>query len=92
MELKRYIVLLLTLVASDLLYSKETPQRLCGVRKSACQDVRYPCQCYCSRKCGPRVKEADDVPVYVPNDPAGHYCYCKQWDLDNFEERCGGTR
>lgn len=46
------------------------------------------CECYCSRKCNYRKKEADDVTVYVKNDPAGHYCYCKQWDLDNYQSLC----
>lgn len=52
-----------------------------------CADLTNSCNCYCSRKCGPRAKQADDKPVFVANDPYGNYCYCKQWDLDNVN-RC----
>ncbi len=45
-------------------------------------------QCYCSGICDVRDVTPKDNPVYVENDPNGHYCYCKQWDIDNYEERC----
>ncbi|MGC2310814.1 MAG: hypothetical protein WA432_04295 [Candidatus Babeliaceae bacterium] len=61
-------------------------------KASMCQTAQEcrdnSCQCYCSRICRPRDKNATDRPVFVKDDPAGHYCYCKPWDLDNFEERC----
>ncbi|MBI2774868.1 hypothetical protein HYX58_02590 [Candidatus Dependentiae bacterium] len=41
-------------------------------------------ECYCSQKGDFRQRHADDNPVYVENDPNGVFCYCKQWDLDNF--------
>lgn len=60
----------------------------------ACNDKKScvgnkDCQCYCSKKCGFRDKTDDDREVYVENDPNGKYCYCKQWDLDNYEINCG---
>ena len=46
------------------------------------------CQCWCSVKCGFRDKKSDDRPVYVENDSNGKHCYCKQWDLDNYDMKC----
>lgn len=46
------------------------------------------CQCWCSQKCGYRKKEGTDRPVYVKNDSNGKFCYCKQWDFDNYENNC----
>lgn len=45
------------------------------------------CKCWCSHKCGPRNKVKDDKPVFLMSDPNGNYCYCNQWDLDNYD-RC----
>lgn len=59
----------------------------CAKNKKECVE-NLECECYCSRKCGPRKKEVDDIPVYIANDPAGHYCYCNQWDVDNYDEYC----
>lgn len=42
------------------------------------------CKCWCSHKCGPRDKVKDDKPVFLMSDPNGNYCYCNQWDLDNY--------
>lgn len=50
-----------------------------------CTNMKNNCQCYCSVKCGFRDKTSDDRPVYVQDDPNGKYCYCKQWDLDNYK-------
>lgn len=63
-------------------------KKVCGKDKKSClSDPK--CLCYCSRICELREKKADDKPVYVENDPNGHYCYCKQWDLDNYDrQRC----
>lgn len=55
----------------------------CKNRDQCLQDNNQ-CKCYCSHKCDFRTKESDDAPVYVPQDFHGKYCYCKQWDLDNF--------
>lgn len=45
------------------------------------------CKCWCSHKCGPRDKVKDDKPIFLMSDPNGNYCYCNQWDLDNYD-RC----
>lgn len=45
-------------------------------------------QCYCAGKCGPREIERDDYPVFVENDPNGHYLYCRPWDLTHYARRC----
>lgn len=53
--------------------------------KGQCSDLTNPCKCYCSHECDPRDKKPEeDSPVFVADDPDGKYCYCKQWDLDNF--------
>jgi hypothetical protein len=70
-----------------LIFASGTPlnaKKVCTNVKE-CADLYNSCQCYCSRKCGFRDKQTDDTPIFVPNDPAGHYCYCKQWDLDNVD-------
>lgn len=46
------------------------------------------CQCWCSVKCGYRDKNSTDHPTYIANDPNGKFCYCKQWDADNYKARC----
>ena len=58
---------------------------VCGKDENRCINDRS-CQCYCSRKCGPRDKKSDDDPIYVSHDKYGHYCYCKQWDYDHRNE------
>ncbi len=74
-------------IASSLLRSHYAPYKdansvICPT-KQTCQDMKNNCKCWCSHKCGPRDKEADDSPVYVNDDKHGNFCYCKQWDLDN---------
>jgi hypothetical protein len=46
------------------------------------------CLCWCSQICNWRKKTAEDRPVYIKNDPHKKYCYCKQWDFDNYENNC----
>ncbi len=46
------------------------------------------CNCYCSQKCGYRKKMENDHPVYVEKDANKKFCYCKQWDLDNYQSNC----
>lgn len=46
------------------------------------------CQCWCSVKCGFRDKKPADHPTWVDNDPNGKFCYCKQWDMDNYQDNC----
>lgn len=47
------------------------------------QDCAKSTVCYCSEDGDYRTRRSDDTPIFVPNDPYGIYCYCKQWDLDN---------
>ena len=58
----------------------------CSSEESCLKDPN--CECWCSQKCGFRKKEKGDHPVYIKNDPNGKYCYCKQWDVDHYEENC----
>ena len=46
------------------------------------------CMCWCSVKCGFRKKTPQDMPVFVDDDSNGKHCYCKQWDLDHYEDNC----
>lgn len=51
-------------------------QSTCSNEQSCVTDPS--CLCYYSGICEFRAKKADDAPVFVPNDPAGNYYYCKQ--------------
>ena len=84
----KQILFLSILSVSVIAHGGMISQPECSANKKGCQDLNSPCQCYCSVKCGPRLKKSDDKPVYVENDPEGHYCYCKQWDLDNYKTKC----
>jgi hypothetical protein len=83
-KLSLFMVLSCALIGALSAQSDES----CGANKQACQDKANPCKCYCSEQCAPRDKKEKDNPVYVENDPYGNYCYCQQWDKDNFVERC----
>jgi hypothetical protein len=87
----KYMMLaLITIGAVSLeVQSKENPRLVgqCGKNKRNCQDLNNSCKCYCAWECDVRDKKPDDKPVYVENDPAGIYCYCKQRDLDNFRNK-----
>lgn len=85
----KYALLMLFAVSMNgTLDAREAAKKpFCGKNKRGCQDLNNPCQCYCSWECGPRDKTPDDKPVYVENDPAGIYCYCKQRDLDHYYSR-----
>ncbi len=76
---KKILLLLVTLLVGC-----GEPQ--CRTKDSCEKDSK--CQCWCSQKCGYRKKTASDNPVYVENDANGKSCYCKQWDLDNYEDNC----
>jgi len=58
----------------------------CGSENSCVNDPN--CQCWCSVKCGFRKKNDTDSPVYIKGDPNGKFCYCKQWDVDNYNVNC----
>lgn len=46
------------------------------------------CLCWCSQICNFRKKTAEDRPFFVENDPNDKFCYCKQWDRDNYKNNC----
>lgn len=46
------------------------------------------CLCWCSQLCNFRKKTSQDRPQYVENDSNGKFCYCKQWDIDNYNNNC----
>ena len=84
---KILFTLLLTAVTFIGIHANESNAPVCGNNTTNCKDLSNPCQCYCSKECGPRDKKPEDSPVFVENDPAGNFCYCKQWDLDEYYKR-----
>ena len=64
---------------------KEANDVICPTKEEC--SIINECKCWCSHKCGPRSKVKDDKPVFIMSDPNGNYCYCNQWDLDNYD-RC----
>lgn len=58
----------------------------CGRDEESCKDLNDSCRCFCAFKPGLRDKVADDNPVYIKNDPARIYCYCKPRDLKKYRE------
>ncbi|MCX5922486.1 MAG: hypothetical protein NTX86_04110 [Candidatus Dependentiae bacterium] len=64
--------------------AQEVKQPTCSNEKD-CTNMKKPCQCYCSVKCGYRKKMKSDRPVYVENDPTGINCWCKEWDKKNYK-------
>ena len=88
---KKYIFFLVIslLVFQDIAARKnhkknQEPKESCGNNKARCKDLKDTCQCYCAYKGAPRDKVADDKPVFIEDDPAGIYCYCKQRDIDKY--------
>ncbi|HVX00998.1 MAG TPA: hypothetical protein VHA52_11260 [Candidatus Babeliaceae bacterium] len=82
--ISRFYIVLLTLLFSGYALAEQQESRCNG--KQDCLE-NSNCLCYCSRICKPRHKESDDRPVYDAQDPHKKYCYCKQWDKDNFIPR-----
>ncbi|KIX85000.1 hypothetical protein J120_04690 [candidate division TM6 bacterium JCVI TM6SC1] len=78
------LLIVSVLLSSNISYTAGDEQcsneQTCTVSKS--------CKCYCSRICEFREKKPEDKCVYVENDPNGKYCYCKEWDRDNYKDRC----
>jgi len=67
------------------------PSKPSTCSEATCADLNdTSCLCYCSRVCVPREKDSlEDVPVFVSDEKAKELnvrpgCYCKQWDLDNY--------
>jgi len=58
----------------------------CKTKEACMNDAK--CRCWCSVKCGYRQKTEADNPMYVEKDANGKFCYCKQWDLDNYKNNC----
>jgi hypothetical protein len=83
---KSHLVLLFLSFVSCALYGKDA-DTMCS-NKQDCKNPDNSCQCFCSGICAPRDKEEKDSPIYVENDPEGHYCYCKPWDMETYYERC----
>lgn len=46
------------------------------------------CLCWCSVKCGYRKKTNQDSPIYIKNDRNGKFCYCKEWDYEEYKNNC----
>lgn len=77
------LLIVSVLLSSNVSYTENeqcSNEQTCTVSKS--------CKCYCSRICEFREKKPEDKCVYVENDPHGKYCYCKEWDRDNYKDRC----
>ena len=51
----------------------------CIKNEKSCKDCKY---CYCAFQGDLRKRTDKDNPVYIENDPLGHYCYCQQRDVD----------
>lgn len=66
--------------------STEATEEVCGNDEKRCKDLNDSCKCYCAYRPGPRDKKADDKPIFIKDDPDGHYCYCKQRDIDKHLE------
>jgi len=81
---KRYLLLVVALVCVGMTaYAKKKSRRSpCEMEDTCLMDPN--CKCYCSEKGDFRKKTKNDSPLYVKDDPRGKYCYCKQWDWDNF--------
>lgn len=89
MSINNYVLfILLSTISFTMLGRVDSAGNKCDPRKEEQCTMDNSCQCYCSHLCGFRDKEADDMPVYVPNDPYGNFCYCKPWDRDNYEALC----
>ncbi len=82
--MKRYLLVLFGFLISSCSVSDFGPK--CTTAENCASDPK--CQCWCSRKCGFRNKKPDDSPIYITNDSNGKFCYCKQWDFDNYQDNC----
>jgi len=78
------IIFILPLLMSLLIGCDKGNQ--CPSREACLKDPK--CLCWCSQICNYRKKTAADNPVYIEKDPNGKFCYCKQWDVDNYQNNC----
>jgi len=90
MKTYQYLFICLVGIFAQAIIAREpVPQSAVCPTQNSCADINNSCKCYCSHICEPRDKKPEqDNPVYVPNDPEGHYCYCKPWDLENYGKKC----
>jgi len=86
--LEKKMIFLLPLLLAALLSGCDlvATKGKCKTKEACLNDAK--CQCWCSQKCGYRKKTTSDNPIYIENDPNGKFCYCKQWDLDLYEDNC----
>lgn len=84
MKIIPYLLILLALTACGTAEKKNL--KPCSSKEACLNDPN--CLCWCSQICNFRKKTSDDHPVYIENDPNGKYCYCKQWDYDNYKANC----
>lgn len=93
MGIVKNIALLLVIILSSCGNPKQGAQMgmqgagQCRTREACLNDPN--CLCWCSQKCGFRKKTAADRPIYIENDSRGKNCYCKQWDIDKYDDNCG---
>lgn len=80
---KNYLLILLVTLSLGIALQADARKagHACGKNEEECLN-NPDCLCWCAFKPGLRRKTAADSPVFVKNDPLGHYCYCQQRDLD----------
>lgn len=88
MNFKNFLCLIVSVTVLGVLNAKKSKiaAPVCGNNEERCKDLNDPCRCFCAYKPGPRDKTDDDMPVFIENDPAGIYCYCKPRDLKKYRE------
>jgi hypothetical protein len=55
---------------------------------ASCADKKNNCTCWCSVKCGPRDKKADDTPKTLQVAPDKSICFCAERDI-KLAHQCG---
>ncbi len=83
---KVFYLICLGILSACAMTSSDPQASSCGTKETCINDPK--CFCWCSQICNFRKKEKDDDPVYYEKDARGKYCYCKQWDYDNFKDNC----
>lgn len=78
--------MIVSLLMMSLLGSCANTSNRCGTKEACREDAK--CKCWCSQGCGFRSKLPEDHPKYIENDPNGKFCYCKQWDVDYYQDNC----
>lgn len=60
----------------------------CQFQKDCLDKTNAQCRCFSVQKCNLKIKERDDNPVWVQDDPKGIRCWCKQSDRDRYVDSC----